>query len=440
MDFFSHLWLYLSGLLSAGELDAFILKFFLFSLLIEIPLYLIIVFAVMYKYLQETLMAKRSFGYYPKVSCIVVCYNEGRDIVQTIRSLEQQYYRGVIEIVVAVDDAQTNTHTLQAAKQYAKSFNHSPKRVLKIIEKKTRGGHASSMNLWKLYCTGEIIINLDGDSSCDNDMISNAVQEFHSEEVVACSGTLKARNADQNLLTKLQGLEYILGIHLTRVGLGVMNMVNNLSGAFGIYRAGFLKKTSGWRNGSAEDLDLTLRIKAYFKRHKNMRVVHSPNSIVYTDVPSTIISLFKQRMRWDGDLYYIYVSRHRKKISPRFMGWRNFIFTLWSGLLMSVVLPFVIVASLMYSLLTLNLYVFLGVLILVYLYYLAITLILYLVYWVFISERKLYDVSYLLVVPLLPIYNICLKFVTAIAIFTEILIRSHRDSTMAPSWVNKKSR
>jgi cellulose synthase/poly-beta-1,6-N-acetylglucosamine synthase-like glycosyltransferase len=47
------------------------------------------------------------------------------------------------------------------------------------------------------------------------------------------------------------------------------NVLNNISGAFGAFRASTLKLIGGWDNGSAEDIDITLRLKNYFGRRIN---------------------------------------------------------------------------------------------------------------------------------------------------------------------------
>ncbi|WP_250637430.1 glycosyltransferase family 2 protein [Francisella uliginis] len=132
-------------------------------------------------------------------------------------------------------------------------------------------GHASSSNLGFKLSSGELVMTLDADTSYDNDMISNMVQQFADPNVIASSGTLRARNIKKNILTRMQGIEYMLGIHMSRIALSNANSVNNISGAYGCFRKSLLKKTTLWRNGSAEDLDLTLRLQFFLKGIKILR-------------------------------------------------------------------------------------------------------------------------------------------------------------------------
>ncbi|WP_236939884.1 hypothetical protein [Francisella uliginis] len=57
---------------------------------------------------------------------------------------------------------------------------------------------------------------------------------------------------------------------------------------------------------------------------------------------------------------------------------------------------------------------------------------------ILVSERKKQDLAMWYVIPLMPFYSIFLKFVATVAVLSEVFIKTHRDSTMAPTWVNKK--
>ena len=56
------------------------------------------------------------------------------------------------------------------------------------------------------------------------------------------------------------------------------------------------------------------------------------------DAPTSFQGLLKQRLRWDGDLLFLYGYKHVASISPRQMGWSNFIMTVVSGLFVQLVL------------------------------------------------------------------------------------------------------
>ena len=77
---------------------------------------------------------------------------------------------------------------------------------------------------------------MDGDTSFDNDMAANAVGHFLDPAVVGVAGSLRVRNVAATLWTRLQAIEYALSIQSAKAGLSEFNVVNNISGAFGIFR------------------------------------------------------------------------------------------------------------------------------------------------------------------------------------------------------------
>src|SRR5881275_58039 len=186
-----------------------------------------------------------------------------------------------------------------------------------------RCARVSSLNQGLALACGEIVLALDGDTSFDNDMVRHAVRHFADSNVVAVAGNLRVRNARRSFVTRLQALEYALSIHLSRAGLDAFNLVNNISGAFGIFRRDFLRRIGGWDSGTAEDLDLTLRIKKYFARHPNLRIRFEPRAMGHTDAPETFRGFLKQRLRWDVDLSYLYLRKYGHHLRPGLLGLRN---------------------------------------------------------------------------------------------------------------------
>ena len=149
-----------------------------------------------------------------------------------------------------------------------------------------------------------------------------------------------------------------------------------------------MEKSSLWRNGSAEDLDMTLRLQFLFKRHKNIRITHAPDSIVHTDAPNTIWGFIKQRMRWEGDIIFVYFRRHRRKLLPKYLGWKNWFFVILSGVLLHGIQPLLITFGVIYSLMVLPITILIPVYVAVYLFYLIVMIVNYTTYMLIVSNRK----------------------------------------------------
>jgi cellulose synthase/poly-beta-1,6-N-acetylglucosamine synthase-like glycosyltransferase len=284
-------------------------------------------------------------------------------------------------------------------------------------------------------CSGEIVMALDGDTSFDNDMVSAAVRHFEDPNVPAVSGNLRVRNSWQSLATTMQAIEYLISISQARIGLGEWNVLNNISGAFGIFRRSLLEQIGGWDTHSAEDLDLTLRLKSYFKRHPKMRIPFEPRAMGHTDVPSTFKDLLIQRLRWDGDLLFLYGRKHRGNINPALMGWPNFLMTIFGGLFIQIVLPFII---LIYSMMLVATEPWPRLMALsggVYAAYLLMLTLQFLTVLILSSEKPQQDMLLLPLLPLFPLTMFVIRCWSAIAILNELLLRGHEETAMAPWWV-----
>ena len=216
-------------------------------------------------------------------------------------------------------------------------------------------------------------------------------------------------------------------------------MINNISGAFGTFQKDFIQKIGGWRNGTAEDLDLTMRIKAYSKRHPNLKMIHDHQAIVHTDVPDTWVGLLQQRLRWEGDLYYIFFRRHKKTLSPKHLGWKVFFGVFWYNIFFCILVPALTVVYIFYLLIYYSLgYVFF-LFIITYFYYLIVSSVLYVLFLLLASERKKYDFTFIYLLPIMPVYQIVGRVWTSISIIIEIFLHTHKDSSMAPWWVIRKT-
>jgi cellulose synthase/poly-beta-1,6-N-acetylglucosamine synthase-like glycosyltransferase len=418
---------------------AIALKFFPYVVIFELPVQLTIMLGALRSYLMRR-GEERTPGYAPRVSCIVTCYSEGPDVRRTVESLTEQLYDGHIEILAIVDGVVQNRVTFDALRSLQSYVARRPRRRLEVIGKLQRSGRVSSLNQGLALARGEVVMALDGDTSFDNDMVRHAVRHFADRNVVAVAGNLRVRNAKRTLVTRLQAVEYMLSIHLSRAGLDAFNILNNISGAFGIFRRDFVVRIGGWDSGTAEDLDLTLRIKKYFARHPKLRLRFEPRAIGHTDAPEKFTQFLKQRLRWDGDLSYLYLRKFRHALRPGLLGLRNYAALLWTGFLFQLVFPFVVIAYTGYVFFAYSAGFVLGVFAFVYLFYLLLTVAMYLEYLLLYSERRAYDLRFAWVIVLLPAFAFVTRCWNGVATLMELTTGAHLDSSMAPPWVLRRTK
>jgi cellulose synthase/poly-beta-1,6-N-acetylglucosamine synthase-like glycosyltransferase len=190
-----------------------------------------------------------------------------------------------------------------------------------------------------VYTQAEVIVVVDADSSLGANAIWEIVQPLADPSVGAVSGSVVARNPDENLVTAFQAYEYLNTILVGRLLAAKLGVLSIVSGAFGAFRHTALKQVMGWDVGPPEDLDLTLAL-----RKLGHKVAFAPHSSCYTDVPNTWKGLWRQRLRWDrSGVIRNHCRKHLDMACPwtKNFRWSN-LFVFLDGWFFNVVCTYVI--------------------------------------------------------------------------------------------------
>ena len=224
-------------------------------------------------------------AYTPSVCVLISAHNEAGSVRATLASVCGSY-PGLR--VVFVDDGSTDA-TLAAARRFADAHGG-----VRLLHRARRGGKASAYNFARGYTSAEVLITIDCDSEVMPGAIREVVRPMADPRVGVVSGNVGVRNAFANPLTWLQGLEYMLGISVSRRLSSRLGTMGVASGAFAAFRRSAVERIGGWDVGPGEDSDITLRL-----RKAGWRVVFAPHAWCITDVPTRCRRLFRQRCRWN---------------------------------------------------------------------------------------------------------------------------------------------
>ena len=264
----------------------------------------------------------------PSVTVIVPSYNAGSGIEGTVISLLENNYPH-LQIIV-VDDNSTDGI-------YQRLLPWSERGEVLLVKNSAASGRAgkpAALNLGLIYATGDFVVFIDADSTVDHDLLMRMIGPFQDASVGAVAGNVVVRNRDVNLLTFLQTAEYKLGIELSRRWLDRTGRVLGASGACCAFRRKALVALGGSSSSRGEDLDNSLMI-----RRAGYRLVFRTDAVVRTEVPTTLIRLFKQRQRWDRDVVQVAFRKQRSLMDPRTAGWA-LASELWLQSLLTIVLPY----------------------------------------------------------------------------------------------------
>ena len=266
----------------------------------------------------------------PEVSVLVPAYNEAVGIGQSVRSLAASHYPA-LEVLVIDDGSTDGTADIVAA------LGLPNVRVIRQVN----GGKAAALRTGTREASHEVLVMLDGDTVFEPDTIRKLVQPLRDPRVGAVSGNTKVGNR-RGLLGRWQHLEYVAGFNLDRRLLDLLRCITTVPGAAGAFRKRALLAAGGLSTDTlAEDTDITMAIL-----RAGYEVVHEERARAWTEAPSSLTDLWRQRWRWGyGTLQCIW--KHRSAVRERSrLGLLGLPYMLFAQVILPVLAPVIDVFAL----------------------------------------------------------------------------------------------
>lgn len=286
----------------------------------------------------------------PGISIIAPAYNESKSIIESVTSLLNLTYP-TYEVIVVNDGSRDDTlkilidHFELERKHVAKQFAldtkpikgvYRTKRIPNlIVVDKENGGKADALNVGINLSRQDFVCGIDADSILEGDALLKlaSVMLEDTKTHIALGGNIYPANgftfdkgkAEKRALPKehvarLQTIEYLRAFTSGRIGWSMMKSLMIISGAFGLFKKDLLIETGGYLTSSSklkkdtvgEDMELVVRLtREALERKENYKVSYVYDAYCYTELPSDMKTLLKQRNRWQRGLIDI-LSYHRK--------------------------------------------------------------------------------------------------------------------------------
>ena len=221
----------------------------------------------------------------PPVSVIVPAYNEELGLAATVRSLVDTDYPAPIEVII-VDDGSTDG-TPVIGGRLAREFPNVQ------LLRRPNGGKPAALNTGITQARHDVLVLVDGDTVFQRNTIGRLVGQLADPSVGAVSGNTKVANR-KGLIGRWQHIEYVIGFNLDRRMFDVLQCMPTVPGAIGAFRRRALDAVGGLSTDTlAEDTDLTMAIC-----RSGWRVVYEETAVAWTEAPSSLRQLWRQRYRW----------------------------------------------------------------------------------------------------------------------------------------------
>ena len=234
----------------------------------------------------------------PVITVVIPAYNEGQQILHTVRSvMNSRYPTGKMQVICVDDGSQDDTwQWMETAK---KEF---PWRV-RLIRQPFNRGKRHALMAGFAQAKGRVYVTIDSDSEVLPDTLRHLVSPLASDpRVGAVAGNVRVLNLAEGAIPKMMEVSFTSAFDFIRSGQSVYGGVFCTPGALSAYRTDVITPLlSNWSNQTfmgrpaaiGEDRALTNLILGC-----GYRVVYQREAVVLTKIPSTFTGLRKMLLRW----------------------------------------------------------------------------------------------------------------------------------------------
>ena len=217
------------------------------------------------------------------LTVIVPAFNEGLVIRRTVEALLASC--GVELRVVVVDDGSAD-RTAQEVRAF-----EDPRVTLVVQE--TNQGKARALNRGLAEATTDLVVTVDADTLVDETCLAWLVATQERTGAAAVASNVRVGNR-RSLLAMLQSLEYVASLHLDRRAQNLLGIITTVPGAAALWQRAVVLDHGGFSADTlAEDTDLCVTLL-----QSDQRLVFEARAWAFTEVPSTLYGLWRQRRRW----------------------------------------------------------------------------------------------------------------------------------------------
>ncbi len=218
----------------------------------------------------------------PLASIVVPAFNEAAGIERAVFSLASSDYPD-FEVIVIDDGSTDGTAALVEQLQLPRV----------TVVRQENAGKPAALNRGLAAARHGVVVMVDADTVFEPSTLKKLVEPLRDPAVGAVSGNTKVGNR-RGLLGRWQHIEYVMGFNLDRRLYDVLECMPTVPGAIGAFRRQALEEIGGISDATlAEDTDVTIALG-----RSGWRVVYAEEARAWTEAPSSLTALWRQRYRW----------------------------------------------------------------------------------------------------------------------------------------------
>ncbi len=253
---------------------------------------------MLYNYFKYKPIASVTDNELPTCTVIVPAYNEGKQVWDTLMSLEKSDYLKDKLQLIAIDDGSLDNTWDWILDAKAKLGDR-----LEIFKQPKNKGKRHALYRGFNLGTGDVFVTVDSDSIVNTDTLRHLVSPFvNNENCGAVAGNIRVLNNKKAMLPKMLDVSFVLSFEFVRSAESNLKSVLCTPGALAAYRSNavhnclpeWINQTfMGQPSDIGEDRAMTNMI---LKQGKH--VLFQKNAVAYTNVPEEYPGLYKMFIRW----------------------------------------------------------------------------------------------------------------------------------------------
>ena len=283
---------------------------------------------------MRTIKNELKHDFYFPVSILVPAYNEEVTIMDSVESLLKLDYR-LYEVIVVDDGSKDNTAQVLIDHFHMKpvtrpirlaipckpieAIYEAPGTKVKLtLIRKANGGKGDALNVGINASQYPYFICIDADSMLQRDSLERIIQPaMEDDDIVAVGGLIRVAQCIReeegvltyhlpwNFIASMQVMEYDRSFLASRILLDGFNGNLIISGAFGLFKKDVVVAAGGYAtNTLGEDMELVAKLHVYCRNNlQRYSIRYEPNAVCWSQAPSSLKDLMKQRRRWHQGLF-----------------------------------------------------------------------------------------------------------------------------------------
>jgi hyaluronan synthase len=234
----------------------------------------------------------------PLCTVVIPAYNEGSQVLYTIRSVAGSNYPAEKLQIIAIDDGSKDDTwhwMLKAQEEYGDR--------VELYQMPANRGKKRALYEGFTRARGEVFVTIDSDSEVESDTIRNLVSPFQVDpRVGGCSGNVRVLNFKEGFLPRMMEVGFSFSFDFMRASESRVNTVMCTPGALSAYRASALKPSlEEWLDqrflGKPANIGEDRALANYVLR-EGYHILYQRNAIVFTKVPATYKPMCRMLLRW----------------------------------------------------------------------------------------------------------------------------------------------